>query len=197
MRQTDSCSDIHLSAGPPNRRNNILRSILLADDDRFSRQRLNKGLSDHFHAEIVEAENFYEAINHIKTTRPDAVIAEVKLGSNNGLDLIQPALIANPTARIVFHTSFASVASAVSAIRQGALDYVTKSAGVEDLIRILSEKKGPMPAPPEHPLSADRARWEHIQRIYTLCGYNISETARRLCMHRRTLQRILSKNAPK
>src|SRR5206468_425590 len=82
--------------------------------------------------------------------------------------------------------------------KAGAVDYLAKPADADDVVRaLLAAHAGEAPPPPENPMSADRVRWEHIQRIYELCGHNVSETARRLNMHRRTLQRILAKRAPK
>jgi two-component system response regulator RegA len=98
----------------------------------------------------------------------------------------------------VMLTGYGNIATAVAAVRAGAVDYLAKPADAEDVVRaLLGTVAGGAPAPPENPMSADRVRWEHIQRVYELCGRNVSETARRLGMHRRTLQRILAKRAPR
>src|SRR3569623_3087098 len=103
---------------------------------------------------------------------------------------------ARPDARVIMLTGYGNIASAVAAVMAGAVDYLPKPADADDVVRaLLARDDGP--APPENPLSADRVRWEHIQRVYELCGHNVSETARRLNMHRRTLQRILAKRAPR
>ena len=81
--------------------------------------------------------------------------------------------------------------------KAGAVDYLPKPADADDVARALLARHDQTPSPPENPMSADRVRWEHIQRVYELCGQNVSETARRLNMHRRTLQRILAKRAPR
>ena len=94
-------------------------------------------------------------------------------------------------------TGYGNIATAVQAVKAGAVDYLSKPADADDVVRALLARGGDSPAPPENPMSADRVRWEHIQRIYELCNHNVSETARRLNMHRRTLQRILAKRAPR
>ena len=90
-----------------------------------------------------------------------------------------------------------SVAEALVAVKAGAVDYLSKPADADDVARALLATPGESPPPPDNPMSADRVRWEHIQRVYELCNHNVSETARRLNMHRRTLQRILAKRAPR
>jgi two-component system response regulator RegA len=104
---------------------------------------------------------------------------------------------ARPQARAVILTGYGAIATAVAAVKAGAVDYLSKPADVEDIIRALTATQDERPAPPDNPMSADRVRWEHIQRVYELCNHNVSETARRLNMHRRTLQRILAKRAPR
>jgi len=94
-------------------------------------------------------------------------------------------------------TGYGNIATAVTAVKQGAFDYLSKPADADEVVAALLALEGRKPEPPENPMSADRVRWEHIQRIYELCARNVSETARRLNMHRRTLQRILAKRAPK
>ncbi len=105
--------------------------------------------------------------------------------------------VSRPDARAVILTGYGAIATAVAAVKAGAVDYLAKPAEVEDIIRALVNKGDSLPEPPENPMSADRVRWEHIQRVYELCNHNVSETARRLNMHRRTLQRILAKRAPR
>ena len=102
-----------------------------------------------------------------------------------------------PDARVIMLTGYGAIATAVAAIKAGAVDYLPKPADADDVVRALLARHDESPAPPENPMSADRVRWEHIQRVYELCGHNVSETARRLNMHRRTLQRILAKRAPR
>jgi len=104
----------------------------------------------------------------------------------------------NPECRTVMLTSYGNIATAVSSVKLGADDYLTKPANIDDIEKsLMSATATSLPPPPENPMSADRIRWEHIQRVFTQCNRNVSETARRLKMHRRTLQRILNKHAPK
>lgn len=94
-------------------------------------------------------------------------------------------------------TGYGAIATAVAAVKAGAIDYLAKPADIDDIVNSLLAARENRPEPPENPMSADRVRWEHIQRVYELCNHNVSETARRLNMHRRTLQRILAKRAPR
>jgi two-component system response regulator RegA len=120
----------------------------------------------------------------------------MRLEDGNGLGVVEAIHAARPDARVVMLTGYGNIASAVAAVKAGAVDYLPKPADADDVVRaLLAREDGP--APPDNPMSADRVRWEHIQRVYELCGHNVSETARRLNMHRRTLQRILAKRAPK
>jgi two-component system response regulator RegA len=94
-------------------------------------------------------------------------------------------------------TGYGAIATAVAAVKIGATDYLSKPADAADVMNALLTPEGALPPAPENPMSADRVRWEHIQRVYELCDRNVSETARRLNMHRRTLQRILAKRSPR
>jgi two-component system response regulator RegA len=94
-------------------------------------------------------------------------------------------------------TGYGNIATSVAAVKMGAVDYLAKPADADDIEAALLVTEGSKPPPPQHPMSADRVRWEHIQRVYELCDRNVSETARRLKMQRRTLQRILAKHSPK
>jgi two-component system response regulator RegA len=122
----------------------------------------------------------------------------MRLEDGNGLQVVEAIQAHRPDARVIMLTGYGNIATAVAAVKAGAVDYLPKPADADDVARaLLAAKEGSAPAPPENPMSADRVRWEHIQRIYELCNHNISETARRLNMHRRTLQRILAKRAPR
>ncbi|MGH7010969.1 MAG: response regulator, partial [Caulobacteraceae bacterium] len=123
---------------------------------------------------------------------------DMRLEDGSGLKVVQALRQARKDARIVMLTGYGNIATAVAAVKAGAVDYLSKPADADDVARaLLAAHSGAAPPPPENPMSADRVRWEHIQRVYELCGHNVSETARRLNMHRRTLQRILAKRAPK
>ena len=122
---------------------------------------------------------------------------DMRLGDGNGLDVISALKRRRPDARAIILTGYGNIATAVNAVKMGAVDYLSKPADADDVVNALLAIEGRKADPPEHPMSADRVRWEHIQRIYEMCNRNVSETARRLNMHRRTLQRILAKRAPK
>jgi two-component system response regulator RegA len=128
---------------------------------------------------------------------PAFAVVDMRLGDGNGLDVISALKKRRPDARGIVLTGYGNIATAVTAVKLGAVDYMSKPADADDIAAALLVPEGRKPEPPENPMSADRVRWEHIQRIYELCGRNVSETARRLNMHRRTLQRILAKRAPK
>ena len=134
----------------------------------------------------------------IATARPPAfAVIDLRLEDGNGLDVVEALRERRPDSRIVVLTGYGAIATAVAAVKIGATDYLSKPADANDVMAALLESGDNLPPPPENPMSADRVRWEHIQRVYELCGKNVSETARRLNMHRRTLQRILAKRAPR
>ena len=134
----------------------------------------------------------------IATARPPAyAVCDLRLGDGTGLDVVEALRERRPDARIVVLTGYGAIATAVAAVKIGATDYLSKPADANDITNALLAREDELPPPPEHPMSADRVRWEHIQRVYELCDRNVSETARRLNMHRRTLQRILAKRSPR
>ena len=173
-----------------------VQSIMLVDDDASFRR--NMGVSLERRGFAVEiAESLSEARRIAPMFRPDAAILETRLSDGNGLELAPMLLSIRPDMRIVYLTSYAAVATAVAAIKAGAIDYLSKPADAESIESAIRQTGAAPVDPPESPMSADRVRWEHIQRIFEQCDRNVSETARRLRMHRRTLQRILSKHAPR
>ena len=130
-------------------------------------------------------------------TAPAYAVVDMRLEDGNGLEIIKALREARPDIRIVMMTAYGNIATAVAAVKAGAIDYLPKPADADQIYAALTETKNPLPPPPEDPMSADRVRWEHIQRVFEQCNRNVSETARRLKMHRRTLQRILNKHAPR
>ena len=128
---------------------------------------------------------------------PKFAVLDLRLQDGSGLDVVPVIREADPNSRIVILTGYGNIATAVAAVKAGAIDYLAKPADADQVIAALLTQGADLPPPPENPMSADRVRWEHIQRVYEQCDRNVSETARRLKMHRRTLQRILSKRAPK
>lgn len=172
------------------------RSLLLVDDDEPFVKRLAKAMEKRgFLPETAESVTEGKAI---ALARPPAyAVVDLRLQDGNGLDVVEALRDKRPGCRIVVLTGYGAIATAVAAVKIGAIDYLSKPADANDITRALLSNGEGMPAPPDNPMSADRVRWEHIQRVYELCDRNVSETARRLSMHRRTLQRILAKRSPK
>jgi two-component system response regulator RegA len=171
------------------------RSLLVLDDDAPLRTRLGRALEQRgFEPTLVGSVN--EAIAAVRTHAPAYAVLDMRLEDGSGLKVVEAVREARPDAKIIMLTGYGNIATAVQAVKAGAVDYLSKPADADDVVRALLAK-GEAPSPPENPMSADRVRWEHIQRVYELCNHNVSETARRLNMHRRTLQRILAKRAPR
>lgn len=172
------------------------RSLMVLDDDAPLRTRLGRALEQRgFETTLVGSVN--EALEALKSTPPAFAVLDMRLGDGSGLQVVEAVREARPDARIVMLTGYGNIATAVAAVKSGAIDYLSKPADADDVARALLMRMDEAPRLPENPMSADRVRWEHIQRIYEMCGHNVSETARRLNMHRRTLQRILAKRAPR
>lgn len=169
--------------------------LLIVEDDHIYRNRLGLTLSRRGF-EVIEAESIAEGKRLAGDHKPDFSIVDMRLGDGNGLDLVPDLHAANGDMRVVILTGYGNIASAVAAIKSGAVDYIAKPAEADEIEAALLVVDGQRPPAPENPMSADRVRWEHIQRVYELCDRNVSETARRLNMHRRTLQRILAKRSP-
>ena len=172
------------------------RSLLLVDDDEPFLRRLAKAMEKRGFE--VETAGSVVAGRAIATARPPAyAVVDLRLEDGNGLDVVEVLREKRPDSRIVVLTGYGAIATAVAAVKIGATDYLAKPADATDITNALVANGDDLPPPPENPMSADRVRWEHIQRVYELCDRNVSETARRLNMHRRTLQRILAKRSPK
>jgi len=146
---------------------------------------------------VAAADGVASGIAAAAARPPAFAVVDLKLGDGNGLEVVKAIRAARADARVVVLTGYANIATAVAAVKTGAVDYLAKPVDADDVAAALLALDNRKIEPPENPMSADRVRWEHIQRIYELCGRNVSETARRLNMHRRTLQRILAKRAPK
>ncbi|WPZ29575.1 ActR/PrrA/RegA family redox response regulator transcription factor [Sulfitobacter sp. OXR-159] len=172
------------------------RSLLLVDDDEPFLRRLAKAMEKRGFE--VETAGSVAAGKAIATARPPAfAVVDLRLQDGNGLDVLEVLRDKRADARVVVLTGYGAIATAVAAVKSGATDYLSKPADANDIVNALLATGGDLPEPPENPMSADRVRWEHIQRVYELCDRNVSETARRLNMHRRTLQRILAKRSPR
>jgi two-component system response regulator RegA len=173
------------------------RKLLLVDDDAPLRRSLARAL-ERRGFEVLPAESAVEARDVATEARPDYAVLDLRLAEGSGLDLVGLLRELRPEVRIVIVTGYGNIATAVAAIKAGAVDYLAKPVDADDVVNALlrSGDLG-LPPPRENPMSADRVRWEHIQRVFEQCNRNVSETARRLNMHRRTLQRILNKRAPR
>lgn len=172
------------------------KTLLLVDDDEPFLRRLAKAMEKRGFS--VETADCVAAGKAIATARPPAyAVVDLRLLDGNGLDVVEVLRERRPDSRIVVLTGYGAIATAVAAVKSGAIDYLSKPADATDVMNALLATGDDLPPPPENPMSADRVRWEHIQRVYELCDRNVSETARRLNMHRRTLQRILAKRSPR
>ena len=172
------------------------KSLLLLDDDAPLRTRLGRALETRgFEATLVAS--IAEALAAVKASPPAFAVLDMRLEDGNGLQVVEAIHSARPDSRVIMLTGYGAISTAVAAVKAGAVDSLPKPADADDVLRALLARRDEAAAPPENPMSADRVRWEHIQRVYELCGHNVSETARRLNMHRRTLQRILAKRAPR
>jgi two-component system response regulator RegA len=171
-------------------------SLLIVDDDGPFLRRLARAMETR--GFLVEtAESVAEGVAKSKAHPPKYAVVDLRLGDGNGLDVIEAIRQSREDTKVIVLTGYGNIATAVTAVKLGALDYLAKPADADDIYSALTQRPGERADVPENPMSADRVRWEHIQRVYEMCERNVSETARRLNMHRRTLQRILAKRAPK
>ena len=171
-------------------------SLLIVDDDGPFLRRLARAMESRgFQVEI--AESVADGISKARAHPPKYAVVDLRLGDGNGLDVIECIRQKREDTHIIVLTGYGNIATAVTAVKLGAIDYLAKPADADEVYAALIRQPGERAEVPENPMSADRVRWEHIQRVYEMCERNVSETARRLNMHRRTLQRILAKRAPK
>jgi two-component system response regulator RegA len=171
-------------------------SLLIVDDDKPFLTRLARAMESRGFA-VETAESVEEAVAKAKARPPAYAVVDMRLGDGNGLDVVAAIREKRADSKTVILTGYGNIATAVTAVKLGAIDYLSKPADADDVVAALTRTGADPIAPPENPMSADRVRWEHIQRVYEMCDRNVSETARRLNMHRRTLQRILAKRAPR
>jgi two-component system response regulator RegA len=172
------------------------RTLLIVDDDAPLCQRLARAMERRGFV-VATADSVAGGVAAATEQLPAFAVVDMRLGDGRGFEVVSALRRARPGARIVMLTGYGNIATAVAAVKAGAIDYLPKPADADAVERALLAQEDTAPEPPEDPMSADRVRWEHIQRIFELCDRNVSETARRLKMHRRTLQRILSKHAPR
>jgi two-component system, response regulator RegA len=172
------------------------RTLLIVDDDEPLCQRLARAMERR--GFVVQTADSVVGGTRLAGERPPAfAVVDLRLGDGSGLEIVKVIRRTRPAARIVMLTGYGNIATAVAAVKAGAVDYLPKPVDADAVERALLATDAALPPPPEDPMSADRVRWEHIQRVFEQCDRNVSETARRLKMHRRTLQRILGKHAPR
>jgi len=172
------------------------KSLLIVDDDNPLRDRLARAMEKKGF-KVIQAESVKQGISQANNAPPAFAIVDLRLGDGNGLEVVKEIRRMKEDSRVVMLTGYGNIPTAVAAVKAGAIDYIPKPADADDVEKALLAKPDSKAIPPENPMSADRVKWEHIHRVFELCNKNVSETARRLKMHRRTLQRILSKKSPK
>ena len=172
------------------------KSLLIVDDDNPFRERLSRAMGKKGFV-VTQAESVKKGIDSLKITKPAFAVIDLRLNDGNGLEVVKEIQNLNNNSRIIMLTGYGNIPTAVAAIKHGAIDYLAKPADADDVEKALLADPKSKAQPPENPMTADRVKWEHIHRVFELCNRNVSETARRLKMHRRTLQRILSKRSPR
>ena len=172
------------------------KSLLIVDDDNPFRERLARAMEKKGF-QVYQADGARKGIESVKFKKPSFAVVDLRLNDGSGLEVVKELQNSNSKSRIVMLTGYGNIPTAVAAIKEGAIDYLAKPADADDIEKALLADPETKAQPPENPMSADRVKWEHIHRVFELCNRNVSETARRLKMHRRTLQRILSKRSPK
>ena len=172
------------------------RSLLIVEDDKPFLERLARAMETRGFA-VTSADSVADGLTQIAKAAPAFAVVDLRLGDGNGIDVVSALKRKRPEARAIILTGYGNIATAVTAVKLGAVDYLSKPADADDVVSALLAIGNQKSELPNNPMSADRVRWEHIQRIYEMCNRNVSETARRLNMHRRTLQRILAKRAPR
>ena len=172
------------------------KSLLIVDDDNPFRERLARAMEKKGF-EVTQAEGVKMGLVSLKTSKPAFAVVDLRLQDGNGLDVVKELHKNKKECRIVMLTGYGNLPTAVAAVKAGAIDYIAKPVDADDVEAALLALPESKAVPPENPMSADRVKWEHIHRVFELCNRNVSETARRLKMHRRTLRRILSKRSPR
>ena len=172
------------------------KSLLIVDDDNPLRDRLARAMEKKGF-KVTQAESVKTGISEANNSPPAFAVVDLRLTDGNGLEVVKEIRRVKKDSRIIMLTGYGNIPTAVAAVKAGAIDYIPKPADADNVENALLALPGSKAVPPENPMSADRVKWEHIHRVFELCNRNVSETARRLKMHRRTLQRILSKRSPK
>jgi two-component system response regulator RegA len=195
---TENATDVAAAVAPATgeRASGDAPIIILVDDDAPLRRSLQRAL-ERRNFQVYTADSLKAGMNLAHSVKPDYAVIDLRLEDGSGIELVKRLRELYPKVRVVILTGYGNIATAVAAVKAGAVDYLAKPADADDVINALLATGASLPPPPHNPMSADRVRWEHIQRVFEQCNRNVSETARRLNMHRRTLQRILNKRAPR
>ena len=172
------------------------KSLLIVDDDNPLRDRLSRAMEKKGF-EVTQAASVKSGISAAQSSSPAFAVVDLRLGDGSGLEVVKEIQKQKKESKVIIMTGYGNIPTAVAAVKAGAIDYIPKPVDADDVESALLALPSAKPRPPENPMSADRVQWEHIHRVFELCNRNVSETARRLKMHRRTLQRILSKRSPK
>ena len=172
------------------------KSLLIVDDDNPLRDRLARAMEKKGF-QVSQAESMEKGISQARSAPPAFAVVDLRLNDGSGLEIVKEIRKLKKDSRVIMLTGYGNIPTAVAAVKAGAIDYIPKPADADDVESALLASPETKAVPPENPMSADRVKWEHIHRVFELCNRNVSETARRLKMHRRTLQRILSKRSPK
>ena len=172
------------------------KSLLIVDDDNPFRDRLARAMEKKGFV-VTQAEGVKEGLTRAKSVHPAFAVVDLRLGDGNGLEVVKEIRKLKKDSRVIMLTGYGNIPTTVAAVKAGAIDYIPKPADADDVESALLAPPESKAIPPENPMSADRVKLEHIHRVFELCNGNVSETARRLKMHRRTLQRILSKKSPR
>ena len=172
------------------------KSLLIVDDDTPFRDRLARAMGKKGFV-VSQAEGVKTGKQKVIDSKPAFAVIDLRLDDGNGLEVVKEIQKSTKESRVIMLTGYGNIPTTVAAIKNGAIDYLAKPADADDVEKALLADPKLKAAPPENPMSADRVKWEHIHRVFELCNRNVSETARRLKMQRRTLQRILSKRSPR
>tara|TARA_Y100000590_G_scaffold163507_1_gene187460 strand:- start:71 stop:640 length:570 start_codon:yes stop_codon:yes gene_type:complete len=172
------------------------KSLLIVDDDNTFRDRLARAMEKKGF-QVTQADSVNQGINQVRNAPPAFAVVDLRLGDGSGLEVVREIRKIKKDSKVIMLTGYGNIPTAVAAVKAGATDYIPKPADADDVESALMALPDSKARPPENPMSADRVKWEHIHRVFELCNRNVSETARRLKMHRRTLQRILSKRSPR
>src|SRR3981189_1288614 len=169
------------------------RSLLIVEDDKPFLERLSRAMETRGFT-VTSCDTVADGLAQIRRAAPAFAVVDLRLGDGNGLDVVSALKRKRPEARAIVLTGYGNIATAVTAVKMGAVDYLPKPAEADDVVAALLASGTEKSELPANPMSADRVRWEHIQTIFEMCNRHATETARRLNMHRRTLQRILAES---